>query len=280
MSWLIPVIALLGIAALLAYRFLIGRRVPGYLAVAEYWVYTPQSQIPPQEKLMDRMVSSNPHHKRGFAPIGAREGMLFSDIRLHIGLAKREKNSHIFRPDLFEDHVVPSPEVLALLPDCQSMIKLRYLSEATLTDTRHLQFMPHLADAVAELTEGKVVYDRIAEKIWTADQFRQILQNQPDVERPDAHIRIVWTENEFGCFAESLGLRKVGLAEIKTDPQERDNEILVTGLMIRLAHHLFRDPQDLGPYEFEEFGDHFVFTQGDLADGVQTVHLTRRQELS
>ncbi len=279
MNWLIPVVALLGIAAMLAWRFLVGRRVPGYFAITEYWVYTDQTDLPPQEKIMDRMISANPHKKPGFAPIGAREGMLFSDIRLHLGLAKREKNPHIFRPDLFQDNCVPSPEVLALLPQCQSMVKLRYASETPLKDTRHLQFMPHLADTVSDLLQGKVVYDRIAEKIWSAEEFRDILDKNPNVERPDSHVRVVWTENEHGCFAETLGLRKVGLAELKTDPQEKDNEVLVTGLMIRLAFHLVRTPEDQGPFEFEEFGDVFILTLGDIADAVQTVHLTRRQEL-
>lgn len=278
MEWLIPVLALGSVAAMLAWRFLVGRREPGYLAVSEYWIYTDADKLPPQEQIMDRMISSNPHNQPDRPVITTREGLLFSDIRLHIGLAKREKNPHIFRPDLFEGDVVPDEEVLQALPECHSMIKVRYASESPLQDTRHLQFMTHLADSVAQLTNGKVVFDHVAERIWTANKFHDLLAQNPDAERPDAQLRVIWNDHPEGAYAATLGLRKIGLKELRTDPQESDNEVVVTGLMMRLAYQLFRRPHETGPFEFEEFGDTFVFTLGEVIDSEnRLVHLARRQ---
>ncbi len=277
MPWLIPTIALLAIAALITWRVLYGKREPGYLAVTEYWIYTDEDKLPEQTVVMDRMISNNPHNQRGNPAIGAREGMLFSDIRLHIGLAKREKNAHIFRPDLFDEHAVPTKDVLNRLSSCKSMVKVRYLSEARLSDTRHLQFMPHLADAISQLMSAKVVLDHVSQKLFTAEEFHNILQANGNVEKPESHVRVIWKETTTGCHAETLGLKKVGLLELITDPQELDSEVLVCGLLMRLSYQLMRSPQDQGPYEFEEFGDTFVFTAGEVQDGKQVIHLTRRK---
>lgn len=278
MGWLVPVVAVLAIGGILAWRFLVGKREPGYLALVEYWIYSPESKLPEQEAIMDRMIGKNPHNRRGSAAIGAREGMLFSDIRLHIGLAKREKNAHIFRPDLFEAKAIPTKEMLERLPECQSMVKVRYASEARLRDTRHLQFMPHLADAVSELMGGRVIFDRISEKLYLSEEFHGLLAANANMERPEAHVRVEWTETADSCYAETLGLKKVGLKEFVTDPQEADNEVLVKGLLMRLAFSLVRDPELAEPWEFDEFGDVFVFTLGEIdAEGRQIVHMKRRQ---
>lgn len=276
MGYLVPVLAVVGIIGLLVFRWFVGKRVPGYFSIIEYWVYTDHTQIPTIEAIMDRMISQNPHNQDPNFAITAREGMLFTDIRLHMGLARREKNPHIFRPDLFEEGAVPTPEILSALADCKSMIKLRYASESVLNDHRQLQFMPHLADAVADLTEAKVVYDRVAEKLWTADDFHKFLAANANAERPECHIRVVWTEEPNGFVAKTLGLRKVGNVEIKTDPQEADGEVLITGLMMRLAQHLFRTPEDLGPIELEEFGDVFIITLDEPVEGYRQAHITRR----
>lgn len=276
MGWLIPLFAFLAIGALVAYRLLVGKREPGYLAITEYWVYTNQDRLPEQSVLMDRMISTNPHNKKGNAAIGAREGMLFSDIRLHIGLAKREKNPHVFRPDLFEEDTVPTKQVLSELSNCRAMVKVRYLSEARLNDSRHLQFMPHLADAISGLMEGKVIFDHSAQKLFTAEEFFNILQQNGNVEKPESHVRVAWKALVDSGYTETYGLKKVGLRELVSDPQELDSEILITGLTMRLAYHLMRNPDDIGPFEFEEFGDTFVLTLGDIREGKQIVHITRR----
>ena len=59
-------------------------------------------------------------------------------------------------------------------------------------------------------------------------------------------------------FAETKGLRKLGMEEMRTDAVEADQEILIVGLLMRVAHELVRDPSKEGPFEYEEYGDTFV----------------------
>jgi hypothetical protein len=265
-------------AAVLSYRKLVGKRVPGYLAVCEYWVFTKHENLPKQEAIMDRMISSNPHNQKGRPCIGAREGLLFTDIRLHIALAKRARNPLVFRPDLFLEDAVPSKDALERLAQAKSLIKVRYMSEAVLKDTRHLQFMPHLADAMSDLAEGLIVYDVVCEQIYAAEDFRALLEKNNNAERPDIHVRVVWHLDQDGSgTAATKGLRKVGLAELRTDPVEPDQEVLVTGLLHRAAHQLVRAPSTEGPLEFEEFGDTFILERFTVKGEHTRVAIKRRR---
>lgn len=277
MGWLIPVLCTLVIGSLVAWRILVGKREPGYLALTEYWIFTNQRKLPDQTALMDRLISSNPHNKPGRPSIGAREGMLFTDVRLHLAVALKEKNATVFRPDLFIDDVEPTAEILQRLAECNALVKVRYASEAVLKDTRQLQFVPHMADALAQMMEGQVVFDHAAEKMWTAEEFHSLLQQNNNAERPEFHIRVKWKSDGDSWFAQTLGLRKVGFADLKSDPQESDREVLITGLLMRLAFHLVRKPEETGPFEFDEFGDLFILELGEVEDGFQKVAIRRRQ---
>jgi hypothetical protein len=91
---------------------------------------------------------------------------------------------------------------------------------------------------------------------------------------------VVWKSDLDGHYARTHGLRKVGLEELRTDPQEEDREVLMVGLMTRLAYQLFRKPDDLGPFEFDEFGDVFVLEVGDRDPVGRRVTIVRRQVIS
>lgn len=276
-GWLFLLGFALAFGGILFWRRMVGRREPGYLAFTEYWVYVTQPQLPPQEKLMDRMISSNPHNRPGKPSVGAREGMLFTDIRTHIAVVRRDKNPHVFRPDLLHENAVPTPEILELLPKAEGFIKVRYSSEALLKDTRHLQFLPHFADSVGEQAGGLVVFDPVMEKLWTYPEFHALLASNNNAERPDFHFRVVWEKRDEGCYALTRGLRKVGHAEWKVGPVECDQEVLVVGLLLRAGQKVMRQPQELHTFEFEEYGDQFVFTPGEkLIDGQRPVSLVRR----
>jgi hypothetical protein len=279
LGWLILAFFALAFIGLLAWRQLVGNRKPDYLAFCEYWIYVTEPQLPPQEKLMDRMISSNPHNRRGKPSIGAREGMLFTDIRTHIAVVRRDKNPHVFRPDLLHEDVEPTPEILALLPKSQGFIKVRYSSEAILRDNRHLQFIPHFADTVGEQAGGLVVFDPVMEMMWTYPDFHAMLAANNNTERPDFHLRVLWKREEDSCFAITRGLRKVGVAEWRVGPVECDEEVLVVGLLIRAAQRFMRNLEDSGPYEFEEYGHTFILTLTEnLHDGMRPVTLHRRMQ--
>ncbi|MBX3110501.1 MAG: hypothetical protein KF857_00705 [Fimbriimonadaceae bacterium] len=276
-GWVVVTVVILSVAGLVAWRLLQGKRLPNYLALTEYWVYSTAEHLPDQTALMDRMISSNPHNRRGYACIGAREGMLFTDVRLHMGLAKRAKNPTTFRPDLFDQVVTPTKEVLEGLAECTSLIRLRYVSRAKLPDTRQLQFMPHLTDAMAEMTGAKVVFDQVMERLWTAEEFRAAVAQKPNCERPDFHVQVIWQVAPEGCVTETRGLVKVGWPELVGGPFESDQEVLMRGLMNRLAFQIVRTPGAEGPFQFEEFDDKFVAEIGPWQDGKRRVVWSRVQ---
>lgn len=278
LGWLIFFGFVLTAGAVVAWRMLVGRRKPGYLSVTEYWVYAKEPKLPPQEAIMTRVVSENPHMKRGLAPIGAREGMLFSDVRLHLAVATRAKNPHAFRPDLTFTELEPSAEILERLSQSQALIKVRYVSEAPLIDTRHLQFIPHLADAVSDLTQAQVIYDTVSQELFKSEDFHERLNKTPIVERPDFHVRVIWKTEEQGRYAETRGLLKIGQHEWRSELMEADEEVLIVGLVMRAAFAQFRDPQATGPWEFEEFGDTFIISKTDrIHDGHRLIEIKRRR---
>ena len=102
------------------------------------------------------------------------EALIFSDVRLHIALVLRSKNAHVFRPDLFEEHVEPTVELLEGLAGSKSFAKIRFISEEPLKDHRHLIFLAHAADAIADLAKGKVIYDVVAERHGLLEQGDEV----------------------------------------------------------------------------------------------------------
>ncbi|MCE9559833.1 MAG: hypothetical protein K8R88_12895, partial [Armatimonadetes bacterium] len=185
-------------------------RDDSYLAVNEYWVYVPGTVLPLQAQVMDRMVKDNPHHRKGHAPIGAKEGMVFTDIRLHVALVLKSKNPHAFRPDLLAE--VPmevTPEILGGLASSQALIKIQYVSKHTLLDDRHLTFLSHLADAYADIGDGTVVYDLIQERLWSASDYRATLDDA-ETSVADQHCRVIWEPEDQHGRIRVLGLAKVG----------------------------------------------------------------------
>lgn len=270
---------LLGIFfTLLIRRIAYGNRRPDHLTVAEYWVYVTEPRLPKTEDLMMRMVSENPHNKPGRAQIGAREGMLFTDLRLHAAAVLKSKNPQSFRPDLFSVSTVPSAEILERLPDCPGFIKCRYMSESPLKDQRHLQFLPHMADAVGDLCGGLVIYDPISEELMTKEEFAQKLSEGKNLENPLFHLRLLWQKAEDGWVAATKGLLKVGRPEWVSAQQDQDQEVLILGLFTKAAHQVFRKPDTPWPLEFEEFGDKFTLNfSGEWQQGKQVISITRKR---
>lgn len=260
-------------------------RHPKFFARTEYWVYVPGTKMPKQDELMTRMVGENPLHSSGKPPIGAREGLLFSDIRLHLAIATRTKNPHIFRPDLFDTDVTVTPEVLEGLAASHGMVKVRYVSEVPLKDMRHLQFLPHMAEAVAALSDGQVIFDPVQEKLWTADAFREALAANPNWERFEAHVRTIWVADETGGRAKTLGMLNIGLAELESDPAPLDHETLVRELVDEGASRLFAAAiagsasSPLPPtIEIERYDDTFLLDLAPERERIR-VHIRRRSSV-
>jgi len=276
MGWLVLAFFVVAFAGLLGWRIMSGRRKPGYFAIVEYWIYSDAERLPPTPALMDGIVSRSPHSKPNQPSITAREGILFSDLRLHIALAKREKNPHAFRPDLFEEHAVPDADILQRLADSKAITKIQYASEVPLKDGRHLQFVTHLVESLARTSKARLIFDTVAERFWIPEELFDALQKDNNAERADLHLRVVWQKTVDGCRAQTLGLKKIGRQELQTSLQEVDQEVIVVGLVELAAQSLFIDPQRALPIEVKQHGDTFIVSEESAKDGFTQIKLTRR----
>ncbi|AIE88141.1 hypothetical protein [Fimbriimonas ginsengisoli] len=227
-----------------------------YLATTEYWVYLPGEKMPDQNAMMDRTIGKNPYSHRGRAAVGTAEGLIFSDVRLHIALVLRKKNPHAFRPDLFAG-ADASAEALNALAEANAFVKIRYISEDPLKDARHLQFLPHLVDAVAELGEAKLIYDVSSESLMMRAELEDVLRNQADVSGPDVHARVLWKPELDNGHAETRGLVKVGHKELKTPSTPTDQRVLVRMVLEETIRRIWSNPILPESLEVEAFDDRF-----------------------
>ena len=188
-------------------------------AALEYWVYMPGEDGPQQDALMSRLLKNG--------SIGAKEGLLFSDIRLHMGLVRRGKNAHLFLLDLLEESVPLDEARLVDLANAQALYKVRYVCDPPAKDDRHLRLLPHIALAAAQLTNAGMIYDLYQRRVFGVDELAGLLVKGQDAARAEVHVRVRWTGLPEPV-AQSRGLVKKGIAELNTEPMEADEENLVT----------------------------------------------------
>jgi hypothetical protein len=231
----------------------LGKRRTKFFAQTEYWVYLPGNSLPDQTALMDRVIGKNPYRNS----IGTKEGLLLSDVRLHIALVLRNKNPHVFRPDLHHAHSTLSREVVRLIDSANSLVKIRYASDEVLRDKRHLQFMPHLADAVADLGQGHLIYDVTCEKFHLRSEWVEYLQTHPDVTGPDLHTAVEWKAELESGYAYTVGLAKVGHKELRTPSSPSDHRVILTGVLNEAIQFLWHEPTQPQSLEVQAFDGKF-----------------------
>lgn len=250
----------------------------GYFAACEYWVYLPGDKLPDQDDVMTMMVARNPHTKGGRSPIGPREGIVFSDIRLSTALVLRSKNPHIFRPDLFGEVEIDADRLKALAAS-KSLVKIRYISTEPLADERHLQFLPHLADAYSQLGKSTVIFDFVTEKLYDSGEFHQAVGAEFDTSRPEFHVRVTWKKEDGQARAETKGMIKRGLPELVTAEAPPDNERLVVDVLTEAACQAWKRGEHLDVEVVEYFGDRFEVREAPTKERHRTAHIVRYQEI-
>ncbi|MBS1705615.1 MAG: hypothetical protein JST40_07050 [Armatimonadetes bacterium] len=236
----IPLVLMLAAVAIFAIRRLTkSKKLP---SVTEYWIYITEPKLPNMNQVMTRMISGNPYNKPGKAIITTREGALFSDIRLNVGLVLRDKNPQLFRPDLFTESESPNASQLALLGQSKALIRVRYVSNVPLRDTRHLTFMPHLAGAYLDLSQGLVVYDPVSGMIWDRPEYATWLGEHPQLETAPPHTRLSWSLTPEGQILRIQGLLKLGLPDLQTPESPGDHATLIESLAELLLRRIW--PKD------------------------------------
>jgi hypothetical protein len=191
--------------------------------------------MPDQTSIFDRLMAKNPHNLPGAQLIGSREGMLISDIRLTMDIILREKNAHVFHPEQIESVAMAQGDVEQLLNPAAAVIRARYISEEPLPDHRHLMFLTHLADSLADLSHAVAIYDVPGSRLESIASFRQRLLTDVRAESAAFHVRTEWVETTEGGKMQSFGLNKIGLFEIQSLPGPRDHRILLEAIFEQIA---------------------------------------------
>ncbi|MBV6458084.1 MAG: hypothetical protein HONBIEJF_01206 [Fimbriimonadaceae bacterium] len=200
----------------------------------EYWVYLPSPEMPSQEAVMTWLVAENPFHRPGKPPIGPKEGLMLSDIRLHIGIALRSKNPFLFRPDVFETSFGLTPEGIAAIARSEAVVQMRFVSEQPVPDGRQLAFMPHLAAAYADLGGGQVIFDKVQGRMFSKEELFSYLADDIPA---DLHLRTSWNPETSEVVTHGLG--KVGLSEWATSLDREDKRSMVAGIVQTAAEKAF-----------------------------------------
>ncbi len=243
------------------YAWATRKRKPPFLLQLEYWVYLPGEAMPPQDETMTRLIDSG--------AIGAPEALLFSDVRLHVALVLRSKNAHVFRPDLLAPYVDATPEQLATLAAAKSLAKIRFLSEQPVSDRRYLRFLPQLARTVAALGDGSLVYDPVGERLLSPEALR----------KGDPGPNVRWVAAPSGGHVETLGLKKVGLGEIRTYPIPADERWIATEVVELVAAEAWKKGELSPSVDVHAFEDRFRIDLTVEKDGVASARIHRIQAI-
>lgn len=263
MQWFLLIGLIIGSVA--GYWFATRKPKPKYLLHLEYWVYLPGVQMPPQDEVMTWLVRP----ESGPAAISGREAVLFSDVRLHIALVLRSKNTYLFRPDLVAPAVDATAEQLVVLEAAKSFAKVRFLSEEPVPDTRYLKFLPQVARAIATLGEGAIVYDPIGERLLAPAELV--------AGDPGPNIR--WVPAASGGHVETLGLKKRGVPEIKTAPISADERWIVSEIVNQAAREAWDKGELPTSVMAEAFEDRFRVDLELEREGTALARIHRIQEV-
>lgn len=232
----------------------------------EYWIFTSERKLPPQELLLSRLLRNNPYDSTEPKALGPEHGLLFSDIRLSMGLVLRERNPHLFRPDLFERHIAVDAGLIEALSEAEAMVRVRYVSKEAVQDRRYLRLMPFLAEAAAYYARSKVLFNMVSEQLLSSDALRAQLEGDPMADRSELHLRTVWIESAESGRAETRGLGTVGLPDLQTPPSPNADRTTICSVL------------DLAASTFWDRGELQEETPVEFLEGQFLVRLERRRQ--
>lgn len=233
--------------------------------------------MPLQTDLLTRMVGSNPYSKKGRSPIGPEEGLILSDVRLHMAIVLKVKNAYVFRGDAFGSHVKASSEQLNDLAKANSFVKLRYLSEERLKNLNHLQFLLHAVDAIAELGEGQLIYDMSAEKLMTRSELQSALSASVDVRTYEHHVNFMWIAAPEGGIARTFGMEKIGRNDLMAEELATDQQVLAVELLHKAVQSIWNCEEIPRAVSIEAFGDQYQVKLGVPKKNITPVKILRFQ---
>lgn len=228
---------------------------------AEYWVYCQAEKLPDQTQMMERVVGRSDK-------IGPAEGLLFSDIRLHVSLVTKAKNPHLFDPTALDPELQESFEFVTDVLNQTSIIRVRFTSNELMKDKRHLRLLPHLAFAYTGLTDAKWIYDKSQQKLYGIEEFAKYIETNLD--KAWSQVRIGKTDD--GAL-KVYGIEKIGIPPFQTDRLDVDQFQLVEEVLRSFVEQCWRANR-LDTTPIEAHGDKFEF-QFEPRKGL--LHISRRR---
>lgn len=252
------VAAVLGVGALVAAFLFLSKRAGGLRSVplvrVEFWIYCKIEAPPTDAQVLDRLVAKTPFRN---SPIGTREAMTFSDIRFHIAVLRRPSNELMFHPEMHADADSNPPANLSeILKECDSLIKVCFISEEAVSDSSHLLFTTYAAEAIGHLTNASLVFDVEAQKYFGSGELTQTLSERNDAASFDANVSIIEQETPLSVTYLTRGMNKIGLPDLFMDGLPPDTRSL-GGQLIESAAEQLWDRRRVDPIELELFGDTF-----------------------
>lgn len=208
-------------------------------AHAEWWIYLPSLPPPEQNQAMAAMMQYRLPTSGKLAPLTPGDGLIFSDVRLHIGLVLREKNPHVFRPDLLLKTVECSAAQLQALGLSSAVLVVRYVSDVPFNDPTFLRSLSYLVATYAKLSGAALIVDHEAEILWTTDTFQQALEEDPNATSRDLHVHTDWTPGDGGGTAQTIGMRKLGLPELMTPFSPSDHRAAIMEVLSLASEHIW-----------------------------------------
>jgi hypothetical protein len=189
----------------------------------------------------------------------------------------RAKNPQAFRPDLFAEDVDHEPKHLELLATAKSMAKIRFISDQPLPDKRHITFLVHATDAVADLAKGLLIFDHQSDRVMDPLEFSDMLRSDPSGTDAGMHVRVLWKRTAWGGQSETRGLRKIGLDDLVSAEMEGDEKVLVVEVMDEAARELWKKGAIPEPFEVNAFDDRFLIKTLASKNGLRPVRIMRVQ---
>jgi hypothetical protein len=264
----LPAVILLLLVLLLALLGVRRRQAAAQPPIVEYWVYLPTDKTPSTDEILKHLFAT-------FA-LGPPEGLLFSDVRLHMAVLLRSKNAHLFVSDLLEEATPMSPEQLQLVANADALMKIRYVCDPPASDDRYLKLLPKIALATARLTGGGPIYDLPQRRVFDVSEMEALLPIRLDAARGEVHVRAFWVDG-MQPRAETRGLRKKGLAELRTGAMEPDEQVLVTHLVEEAGREIWKQGELPEKVVLNYFETEFeVRLEKPKKPGPVMVHLLRR----
>ena len=186
-------------------------------ALVEYWIYTPETEVPEWEIITDRLTDKK------FRQEESERCLVFLDMFIQNNALAVEYISRADAKEFFEypEEIIPhnSREVSdgdrRILREAVTIVRLK-LSLANFSGTSHLGFMIRLTEAVRSLTSG-VVQDAVAHILWGTEAWTKMAEN-PDAFPIESHVQFeTLDEGERLLWIHTHGMQKFGLPDMEME---------------------------------------------------------------